>query len=61
MPREAGYLVPNLRRKDSDYSDNSDELALLWGVDQLKGPAVPGLREIIPSRSEYRTLVSYRS
>jgi hypothetical protein len=30
-------------------------------VDQLKGPAVPGLREIIPSRSDYRTLVSYRS
>jgi hypothetical protein len=44
----------------SDYSDKSDELALTRDLDQLKGPAVPGSREIIPSCSDYRTLVSYR-
>jgi hypothetical protein len=47
--------------EDSNYSDKSDELALIREVGQLKGPAVPGLWEIIPSRSDYRTLVSYRS
>jgi hypothetical protein len=52
---------PVSEEEDSDYSDKSEDLALIRDVDQLKGPAVPGLREIIPSRSDYRTLVSYRS
>jgi hypothetical protein len=56
---EISYPVSN--EEDSNYSDKSDDLALIRDVDQLKGPAVPGLREIIPSRSYYRTLVSYRS
>ena len=56
---EISYPVSD--EEDSDYSDKSDDLALFRDVDQLKGPAVPGLREIIPSRSDYRTLVSYRS
>jgi hypothetical protein len=36
----------------SDYSDKCEDLALIRDVDQLKSPAVPGLREIIPSRSD---------
>ena len=53
---EISYPVSD--EEDSDYSDKSDDLALFRDVDQLKGPAVPGLREIIPSRSDYSTLVS---
>jgi hypothetical protein len=56
---EISYPVSD--EEDSDYCDKSDELALIRDVDQLKGPAVPGLREIIPSRSDYRTPVSHRS
>jgi hypothetical protein len=47
--------------EDSDCSDASDELALNRDVDHVKSHAVPGLREIVPSRSDYRTLVSYRT
>jgi hypothetical protein len=56
---EISYPISD--EEDSDFSDGSDELALNRDVDQLKGPAVPGLREIVPSRSDYRTLVSYRT
>jgi hypothetical protein len=56
---EISYPVSD--EEDSDYSDKSDDLALIRDVDQLMGPAVPGLREMIPSSSYYRTLMSYRS
>jgi hypothetical protein len=56
---EISYPVTD--EEDSDYSDKSDELALIREVDQLKGPAVPRLPEIIPSRSDYRPLVTCRS
>lgn len=43
-----------------DESSSSDEVTPLAGL-PVKGKAVPGLKEIIPSRSDYAHLVSYRS
>jgi hypothetical protein len=60
--REKPYIsYPVSDEEDSDYSDKSEDLALIRDVDQLKVPAVPGLGESIPLRSDYRTLVSYWS
>jgi hypothetical protein len=44
--------------EDDSYS--SDEVTHTLGL-PIKGKAVPGLKEIIPARSDYTHLVSYRS
>ena len=43
-----------------DESSSSDEVTPIAGL-PVKGKAVPGLKEIIPARSDYAHLVSYRS
>jgi hypothetical protein len=42
---------------DGSYSDDSTQLR---GI-RVKGKSVPGLEEIVPSRSDYKYLVSYRT
>ena len=43
-----------------DEPSSSDEVTPIAGL-PVKGKAVPGLKEIIPARSDYAHLVSYRS
>ena len=43
-----------------EESSSSDEVTPIAGL-PVKGKAVPGLKEIIPARSDYAHLVSYRS
>jgi hypothetical protein len=52
--------------KDPDYLSSeseadSDDSSLPEGTFPVRGRASPGLKELIPSRSDYRLLVSYRS
>jgi hypothetical protein len=46
---------------DSESGNSSSEDDPVKGSHSPKGPAVSGLSEIVPSRSDYRSLVSYRS
>jgi hypothetical protein len=43
-----------------DGSSSSDDFVITTGL-HVKGRTVPGLKEIIPARSDYANLVSYRS
>ena len=48
-------------RPSSDSDSDSDDPSPPGGSFPIRGPSSPGLQEIIPSRSGYRKLVSYRS
>jgi hypothetical protein len=60
-----GREEPDPSSNDSDEeehdSDSDSEISGEGAVDRVKGPRVPGLEEIIPSRSAYRRLLSYRT
>jgi hypothetical protein len=46
---------------DSESGNSSSEEDPVKGSNSPRGPAVSGLSEIVPSRSDYRYLVSYRT
>jgi hypothetical protein len=76
-PKERRYLIrlgkrdmkgledsePSLNDSDEEKEefDSDSEISGNDAVDCVKGPRVPGLQEIIPSRSAYRRLLSYRT
>ena len=52
----------SLNNSDEEQdSDSESETSGEEAVDRIKGPKVPGLEEIVPSRSAYRRLLSYRT
>ena len=51
----------SLTSSENESGTTSSEDDLIEGIHPARGPAVPGLREIIPSRSDYKLLVSYRT
>ena len=51
----------SLTSSENESGTTSSEDDPIEGIHPARGPAVPGLREIIPSRSDYKLLVSYRT
>jgi hypothetical protein len=47
--------------EEENFSDSDSESSGDSAADRAQGPPVPGLNEIIPSRSAYRQLLSYRT
>jgi hypothetical protein len=53
---------PSLKESEEENFSNSDsESSGDSAADRAQGPPVPGLNEIIPSRSAYRQVLSYRT
>jgi hypothetical protein len=58
--RETGEHSLTSSDQDDGYSSSEDSFPLT-GKRRYKGKSVPGLEEVIPARSDYKPLVSYRT